>query len=87
MWLVKIELVPGEGAQERTREELTAIAEAIERQFPTERVLAHGGVGRFVVFAQVRSSSEGRAESWAREVLYEAVADALPDWRLDVFEV
>jgi hypothetical protein len=30
---------------------------------------------------------ERRAESSAREVLYEAVADALPDWRLDVFEV
>jgi hypothetical protein len=87
MWLVKLEFAPTDGAQERSGEDLMEIAAAVQQRFAPQRVLAHGGGDRFVVFAQVRSSNERSAESWAREVLYEAVVDFLPDWRLELLEV
>jgi len=87
MWLVKLEFVPSDGAQERSREDLIEIAQAVEQRFAPQRMLAHGGAGRFVVFAHLQSPNERAAEAWARDVLYEAVLGFLPDWRLELLEV
>jgi hypothetical protein len=83
IWVVKEEFVPVTGAKARADDELTAIIERLRSKFAENSFAANPTVSRLVVSAKVEAETYEGAEEWGRAVLFDAVTDELPDWRLD----
>jgi hypothetical protein len=81
--VVKLELVPLEGAPSRTTDELDEVAASLREELRDHACAANGSGDRFVVSAKIETEDAAAAEAWAREEVYSIVSDFLPDWRLD----
>jgi hypothetical protein len=80
---VKLELVPIEGAEERSDDAVLEVATKVREKFAEHEGAAHGNAGRLVVSVKIDAETNTEAEGWARQEVYDAVTTLLPDWRLD----